>query len=436
MSPKLIMLIRHCSLTFSTGLLLLALAGCSSEAIERAFSADPNASQWGDATQLPKGFPKTLRYPNAQLQSSSDQRQANQTSPQLPLRQTRWQTSDTQEKVQQFYQDLFQKEDWRLIDQASTQTQTVLTARSRTLQVKVTIGRSSEASTPLLANTTQLQIDYGPTSEKSASASPAPDAPVAKKNQPSPPSEKNQQLATVSSFGDLEQVPAELQSYIRDLARLEVLTRTTAPAEENFGQPQFAPNQNISRGLFARWLVEANNRIYRDRPTLQIRLAPTTTSPAFQDVPASDPLFPYIQGLADAGYIPSQLTGESQTTFQPQQPLTRETLLTWKVPVDRRQILPSTTAAKVQQTWGFKDASRISPQALTAILADHANGDLANIRRLLGSTLLFQPQKPVTRAEAAATLWFIGKEGEGFSAKDVVRAERQASSAAPNASAE
>ena len=75
--------------------------------------------------------------------------------------------------------------------------------------------------------------------------------------------------------------------------------------------------------------------------------------------------------------------------------------------------------------WGFKDANRINPAALSAVLSDHGNGDLANIRRLVGSALLFQPQKAVTRAEAAATLWFIGIEGEGFSAKDIRRAERQ-----------
>ncbi|MFM6397433.1 MAG: S-layer homology domain-containing protein, partial [Planktothrix sp.] len=35
-------------------------------------------------------------------------------------------------------------------------------------------------------------------------------------------------------------------------------------------------------------------------------------------------------------------------------------------------------------------------------------------------TTLFQPKKNVTRAEAAATLWFFGFQGEGISAKDAL----------------
>ena len=187
------------------------------------------------------------------------------------------------------------------------------------------------------------------------------------------------------------------------------------------------PNQPIQRGTFARWLVKTNNRLYQDRPTQQIRLAVTSQTPIFKDVPSSNPNFPYVQGLAEAGFIPSPLSGDAdQATFQPNQPLTREVLLSWKVPIDFRKILPSATTAKVQEVWGFKDTKQISTPTLSAIFADHNNGELANIRRLLGSALLLQPKKSVTRAEAAATLWFIGVAGEGYSAKDVLRAEQQA----------
>jgi hypothetical protein len=44
---------------------------------------------------------------------------------------------------------------------------------------------------------------------------------------------------------------------------------------------------------------------------------------------------------------------------------------------------------------------RISPVAMAAVAADPQNGDLANIHRFVGASLLFQPQKSVTRAEAA-----------------------------------
>jgi hypothetical protein len=99
--------------------------------------------------------------------------------------------------------------------------------------------------------------------------------------------------------------------------------------------------------------------------------------------------------------------------------------LLWKVPIERQQILPTVSAERVKQLWGFKDTNRISVTALSAIAADRQNGDLSNIRRLFGSTLLFQPQKPVLQAEAVAALWFIGVEGEGLSAQDLLRSEQQ-----------
>ncbi len=443
------MVVWRSSCTIPVGLLLLlSLTGCNSKAIEQAFSADPNTSQWGSAAaKLPSEFPQELRYPRAQLQVvTTDQRQANTSNLQASLQQTRWSTPDSSTEIQQFYLSLFQGKGWQLIDQKSTQSQTILAARKATLQAKITVNtnqtqQSQGTASPGTATTivtpgssTIFQVDYRQASNAGTIA--------AGRIQPSPPTtaptktvkpQNNQQgQPTTSSFADIEQVPAELRPYVNDLARLEILTPNATP-NDDAGNPSslFEPNQVITRGTFARWLVESNNRLYRDRPTRQIRLATTTTTPAFDDMTASERLFPYIQGLAEAGYLPSQLTGDSkETTFKPQQPLTRETLVAWKVPMDLRQILPATTAAKVQQVWGFKDANRIAPWALAAILADHQNGDLANIRRLLGSALLFQPKKTVTRAEAAATLWFIGKEGEGFSAKDVVRAERQTASQA------
>jgi hypothetical protein len=427
------MAMRHTSITTAVGLiLLLSLTGCNGQTIEQAFSADPNANRWSNDA-LPPGFPQALRYPQAQLQTTPDQRQANSSGPLPAVQQTRWSTSDSSAQVQKFYQDLFQGQDWQLVDQNSTQSQSVLTARQKDLQVKVTIEKEPQAENPGGASPaipapagdlTQFQIDYGPRSAVSNSPTSSP------QGQASPITEPSQSpaLAAASTFDDLDQVSVDLQPYVNDLAQLEILTPGTT-SSDNSGTTRFEPNQIITRGTFARWLVEVNNRIYQDRPTQQIRVAAATTTPAFQDVSASDPLFPYIQGLADAGYIPSKLTGDGkESLFKPQQPLTRETLLAWKVPVDLRKILPTATAAKIQQVWGFKDASRVSPQAVAAVLADHQNGELANVRRLVGSALLFQPQKPVTRAEAAAALWFIGKEGEGFSAKDVLRAERQAAS--------
>ncbi len=215
-------------------------------------------------------------------------------------------------------------------------------------------------------------------------------------------------------------IPSALQPYAKDVVQLG-----RAEKAGLFGQEFNNPNQPISRGTFARWLVVINNRMYRDRPARQIRPA-EVSNPVFQDVPRSNPNFAYVQGLAESGYLPSALSGDSaQTRFRPNEPLTRETLLLWKVPVDRQQILPTVSAERVKQLWGFKDTSKIAATALSAVAADHQNGDLSNIRRIFGSTLLFQPQKPVTQAEAAAALWFVGIEGESLSAQDLLRSEQQ-----------
>jgi hypothetical protein len=91
--------------------------------------------------------------------------------------------------------------------------------------------------------------------------------------------------------------------------------------------------------------------------------------------------------------------------------------------LDTRQILPATNIEAVKDKWGFQDASKIDSQASRAILADFNNGDLANIRRVFGFTTLFQPKKAVTRAEAAASLWYFGVQGEGLSAEDAKEAK-------------
>lgn len=230
--------------------------------------------------------------------------------------------------------------------------------------------------------------------------------------------------STPQRFADIAAAPNNLQAYIEDLARLEVLNPR---GETEDGDPLFSPNQPIKRGTFVRWLVQTNNRIHRDRPTRQFRLASKDASdPVYTDVPQSHPDFTYIQGLAEAGYLPSPLTGdEADKTFQPDVALSRESLLLWKVPIDQQKLLPTVTVAKVKETWGFKDAEQVSPKAASAIVADHTNNELSNIRRLIGASLLLQPKKAVSRAEATAALWYFGIDGQGFSAKDIVRAEVQ-----------
>ncbi|KPQ35417.1 MAG: S-layer homology domain [Phormidesmis priestleyi Ana] len=253
----------------------------------------------------------------------------------------------------------------------------------------------------------------------------------------------NTQTNAVGSgqYTDLNKAPEELQPYLEDLLELDLLTvrppiaappasspasnnnnsssnnnNSNAPAKANPPAPnpdEFRPNQAITRREYARWLLATNNRFYAGEPNRRIRLGVTSSAPVFQDVPVSDPDFAAIQGLAEAGIIPSPLTGSSTAlTFRPDAPLNREDLLLWKVPLDTRSPLPQATPTAVTEAWGFQDASKIEPRPLQAILADFQNGDFANIRRAFGYTTLFQPDKAATRAEAAAVLWRFGNSTE------------------------
>ncbi|NEQ30522.1 MAG: hypothetical protein F6K04_05905 [Leptolyngbya sp. SIO4C5] len=235
------------------------------------------------------------------------------------------------------------------------------------------------------------------------------------------------------SFSDLDQAPAELQSYVEDLAQVGLID--AAPSESGEATDQFQPNQAITRRNYARWLFNANNQFYSDQASKKIRQGVASAQPAFQDVPTADPDFAAIQGLAEAGLIPSALTGNSTAVnFRPDAPLTREDLILWKVPLDTRQALPNASIEAVQEAWGFQDAAKVEPLALKAVLADYQNGEFSNIRRAFGYTTLLLPKKATTRAEAAATLWRFGTQTEGISASDLAAGKPPARTT-PDASA-
>ncbi len=211
-------------------------------------------------------------------------------------------------------------------------------------------------------------------------------------------------------FSDIEQAPVALRAWIKDLNKLGTITAKTGL--------QFQPNNLVARREYARWLLQTNNRLYKNQPSRQIRLAQPNDTASFTDVPNNHPDFAIIQGLANAGLIG---TGDR---FRPNDPLLREELVQWKIPLDLRQPLPSATWDGISQTWGFKDSDRISENALGAIFADAQLRDISNIRRSFGFTTLLQPQKPVTRAEAAASLWYFGTATDGISANKFMELDR------------
>ncbi|QSF48963.1 S-layer homology domain-containing protein [Thermosynechococcus sp. TA-1] len=369
----------------------LLLSSCEGSGLQSWFAADPNADQWAGKAPTPEPtttLPENLRFPNAMLVANQPQAGSPQTT------ETRWQAPAPAIAIQQFYSQQFQQSGWQLVEQQVADNTITLKGRSAELEVSVTINTVPEN------NLTTFTVAYTPVNSTTATPSPQPTH------------------SSPQTFADLEDAPAPLQPAIRDLAELGVLSTTG---------DRLQPNTPISRAQFVRWLVTTYNRFYADRPARQIRLGSRNDTPIFQDVLRDHPDFPYIQGLAMAGFLPSPLTGDTSTLFRPNAPLTRETLLQWKVPLDQQGRLSPSTIDRIQQTWGFKDSQRIAPPAINAVAADYLAGDLSNIRRVWGETLLLQPQKPVTRAEAAAALWYIGNGTEGLSAAMVKQAPPSAS---------
>ncbi len=222
----------------------------------------------------------------------------------------------------------------------------------------------------------------------------------------------------------LRDVPTGLRPYIVDLAKLGVFQQEQTKNQDNPDTTTILEPQNlVSRRVYARWLVSANNEMFANNSAKHIRLARANEKPIFEDVPKTDPDFAVIQGLAEAGLIASPLSGDVNVVkFRPDDFLTREDLILWKVPLDFRQPLPEATIEKVKAAWDFQDTSKIDPAALRAVLAD-AENDFSNIRRVFGYTRLFRPDKTVSRAEAAAVLWYFGDQNDGISAQIALQAK-------------
>ncbi|MEH2072163.1 MAG: S-layer homology domain-containing protein [Nostoc sp.] len=453
----------------SLAVLFTSLTACANtpaaKNLEQSLAADPrlqnnpvvfeesqgnqSQAQQNDSTiQLPPDFPQDIPlYTNAKLQevkpaSASENRVS-----------TRWLSSDPSNLIASFYRSQLQTNNWQILQQPTDDGVGVFEARRSDSLLKVSIQPQSVTNaTPNQPQTaTQLLIEYVP-NNSTATAQPTPNTnpnkitndvpqpgdpqfigPVPPANLASqPPSTANNQpvptaIPESQTFNDLNKVPQEWRQHIQDLAALGVLSIEPKTIKSNSAATtnQFEPSKIVTRREYARWLIAANNTMYANNSAKQIRLASESTQPAFSDLSSKDPDFPAIQGLAEAGLISSPLSGDSTAVlFRPDAPLTREVLLLWKLPLDTRQALPAANLEAVKQTWGFQDAARIDSQALRAVLADFQNGEQSNIRRVFGYTTLFQPKKPVTRAEAATVLWYFGTQGEGVSATEALKLKR------------
>ena len=414
-------------------------------------NAAPSSSN--QALGLPSNVPGFLPiYPQAKLQESKIGK--NKTSGMLT-----WNSSDNQQAIADYYEVELAANGWTVIKPftfGSKQQFARAIALKEEVRIDLTLVNTSSSENQ--TKNTKLSIIYQPIEQKIAesSISQTIKSTESKKNtvesQPegktltkddlaestpqttedtvklnpdlSLPNEQAVKVFNSSGvdFEDLDRVPEQLLRPLELVAALNILTPYTGNSSVELSR--FAPNQVITKGEYARWLVAANNRYFADDSGKRIYLATDTSQPAFQDVKSNNPDFQAIQSLAEAGLVPSRLTEDStKLLFKPNAPLKREDLLTWKVPLDMRQALPQASIKAIQESWGFQDAADIESSATRALYADYQNGDRSNVRRIFGYTTLFQPKKPVTRAEAAVSLSYFGFQGDGVTAKEILKAE-------------
>ena len=371
-------------------LFLTVLTACSNiDGLQGRFSPNPELEKRTDNTtssqlEIPKAFPgKIPQYSNSEVQEVSDTLTEKEGF-------IRWSSVDSVTTITDFYQEAFKNNEWK-ITEPFNEDNNQLMAEKNGLEVKLSFLTSND-------NNTDYSLRYQSVNSSS-------------------PSTNSETLISPqkNSLLTLDDVPTALRPYVEDVMSLKDLN------VQSTDDKAINSNTIINRRTYARWLVETYNKFHENTPAKQLRLGVETSQPAFADVGNNDPDFPLIQGLAEAGIIPSPLTGNSSASlFRPDTPLTREDLITWKLPLDMGKGLPKASIDNIKETWGFQDTTKIDTKAIQALYADFQNGEQPNVRRIFGYTTLFQPKKGVTLAEAIASLWYFGYQGDGLTAKEVL----------------
>lgn len=385
-------------------LLIVSLNGCSgNKALESRFSPNPqiksnnnsstntkpeipNADTNNNSLKLPDDFPSDIPiYNEAKLTSVNDKKII-------------WTSSDPLNLITEYYKQELTNKKWTISKSEENLIIASKPEQNQSLEISF-VPKNSETELTLIYEVNPDIISTTPITPINPTT---PTNPNITTN-----TETTNSLTTTNNIN-------QTSTDINELVRLGII-----PATEKLN-----PYQIITRREYARWLVKANNLIYADVNSKLIRLANPDSKPVFTDITKNDPDFAVIQGLAEAGLIPSSLTQDANAiTFQPEKPLTRDDLITWKVPLDFRQKLPNATLDTIKETWGFQDATKIKPQTWRQLYLDWQNGEDSNIRRGFGYTTLFQPQKPVTYEDVARVLSVFGNQGDTRSLKEVKKAQ-------------
>ncbi|MFQ3613460.1 MAG: S-layer homology domain-containing protein [Cyanobacteriota bacterium] len=205
-------------------------------------------------------------------------------------------------------------------------------------------------------------------------------------------------------------LPSEISSRFVDLETGSLVARSVSRLEQlgvfaDLTGSEFQPQRSIRRGEFARWLVLANNAIYADEPSRQIRLGSASERPIFLDVPEEDPHFRYIQALGSAGLI----DGDANQEFRPNSLLSRAELIRMKAPLDLPPGQVKGSRQELEEGWGFTDVAQIPAEAVAPLVADRSLNNASTVLRTFGPIRTFNPFEPVSRGEAAIALSAFGE---------------------------
>lgn len=255
-------------------------------------------------------------------------------------------------------------------------------------------------------------------SDAQASASPA----VLSSGEAASPSASAAPVAAVTvAFTDLGSAYGAKE--INDLAGLGVFETSSGT---------FNPNGTITRADYVRWLVKANNAIWASDPSRQIRPSSGGKS-AYPDVASSHADFAYIQGMFDSGFA----VGFPDKTFKPDMPITHEQMIAIKESVDRGGVDKYYVDFWDSTMPNWKDRLQVNKQFRGAVAEDSYADRTAksqgqptyvidNVGRSFGAIAMFRPQQPVTRAEAALSIWKIGAHTDHRGATEMPRSAADA----------
>lgn len=174
-----------------------------------------------------------------------------------------------------------------------------------------------------------------------------------------------------------------------------------------------------TRREYARWLVKANFILERKAKhrIVPMNLIAGSVSPAFDDVNVDDPDFWCIQALGESGILSSRLSSlhssslsdiersneEERFYFLPNNFISRLDLVNWTAMLEYSMF--SELKEKMSRAKPcLLDLNTSYLNASPHLLVDLISGDGGIVSRTFGNTRRLQPEKPVTKAQAAVAL--------------------------------